>query len=450
MSKHDPLAIREKIAAKHAEAEAIVALAESEDRELTEQDHTQFDALVADIGKEDGDDSTGLYRELVRAEKLEALRLEMKTPAKAQSQELAAPEKPEYNIRSLGWQNVGALKAFKGPKAEQHAYEAGMWIKAAILKDRHAADWCRDNLVGFRAAQTEGTDSQGGYTVPDPLSDAVLEARDAVGVTPRISDRFPMTSDTLKIPTIVSGQTVQYPGEASAITASDVVWGQVALTAVKRAVLTKISWELINDSIVNMADRVASRAGYELGARMDVELVDGDGTSAYGGITGLVSGIGAAGVVTMSSGNTAFEDITLANLNAVAALLPDKFHVGASWLMNRAAFADAVQRLLYAAGGNTAGNIADGSGAQLFGYPINFTEAMPAEAADKFALFFGDFRQALVLGDRTAIDVTSSEHYAFNEDVLTLKLISRYDLEFHRAGDGSSAGAVVGLKTAAS
>ena len=448
MPKQDPLAIREAIADKHAAGQAIITLAENEDRELTDQDQEQFDNLLGEIGDDAGESSTGLYKQLHRCEKLETIRLALKAPAEP-APEAEAKDAP-VPVRSLGVNLSGPLRAFTGPTAEQDAYSAGMWLKAILLKDRPAADWCRDNGVGFRNAQTEGTNSEGGYTVPAPLSSAVLEARDAIGVTGRIAERFITTSDSLKIPTIVSGQTVQYPGEATAITASDVVWGQVSCAIVKRAVLTKISWELINDSVINVADRGASRAGYELGARQDQELVNGDGTSAYGSVTGLVSDLGAAGKVTMSSGNTAYEDVTLANLNAVAGKLPDRFHTGASWLMNRAFFAEAVQRLVYAAGGNTPANIADGSGAQLFGYQINFSEAMPAEAADKCACLFGNFRESIVLAERTGIDVMTSEHAYFAEDVLAVKLVSRYDINVHRPGDGSSAGGYVGLFTAAS
>lgn len=448
MPKHDPLAIREAIQEKAAAAEAIVQLAENESRDLTETDNDEFGALLTEIGVDDGDKSTGLYKQLHRAERLEEIQLALKAPVTNSPEPVA--EKPDPMVRSLGFSKSGPLRAFKGPGAEQEAYTAGMWLKAILLKDKPAADWCRDRGVGFSNAQTEGTASEGGYTVPDPLSDAVLEARDAIGVTGRISERFFTDSDTLKIPTIVSGQTVQYPGEATAITASDVVWGQVSCAIIKRAVLTKISWELINDSLVNVADRVASRAGYALGARQDEELINGDGTSAYGSVTGLVSDLGAAGKVTMSSGNTTYEDVTLANLNAVCGKLPDRFHTGASWLMNRAFFAEAIQRLVYASGGNTVQNVADGSGAQLFGYPINFSEAMPAEAADKTACFFGNFRESIVLAERTGIDVMTSEHAYFAEDVLAMKLVSRYDIQVHRPGDGSSAGGYTALMTAAS
>ena len=38
---------------------------------------------------------------------------------------------------------------------------------------------------------------------------------------------------------------------------------------------------------------MASRAGYELGLRQDQELVNGDGTSAFGSVSGLLADLGA-------------------------------------------------------------------------------------------------------------------------------------------------------------
>ena len=441
----NPLQIREKISEKHAQAQAIVALAEEEARELTDQDQRQFDALLAEIGEDKGEQSTGLYKDLYRTERLEAIQLAMAKPAnKPEAVEAAAkPEEEEYNIRSLGFVDTGPLKAFKN---EKDAYTAGMWIKATLARDKAAAQWCRDRGVGFRGAQTEGTDSQGGYSVPDVLESTVLQVRNQVGILGEIAQVIPMTSDVMKVPTLVSGQSVQYPDEAASITASDAVWGNVTCTAKKRAVLTKISWELINDSVVNVADIIASRAGYQLALAADDELVNGDG-SGYGGVTGLIDKIGAGGTVTSSSAT--FDGVTLAELNTLAGTLPDAYHEGASWIMGRAFFAGCVQRLVYAAGGNSSLNMVDGTGSQLFGYPIRFISAMPSEAVSIFGCFFGQFEQSVILGQRTGIDVMTSEHAYFAEDVLAVKLISRYDTQVYR-GDGAAANGFVGLKTAAS
>ena len=117
--------------------------------------------------------------------------------------------------------------------------------------------------------------------------------------------------------------------------------------------------------------------------------------------------------------------------------------------MGRAMFAGGVQRLIYAAGGNTAMNIADGTGAQLFGYPIYFSDNF-TEAVSEFALFFGNFAMGSVLADRQGIEIASSQDYAFNQDSLAIRVTSRYDLVNFDVGSGADPGSYIGLKLAAS
>ena len=440
MPAMNPLAIREQISDKHNQAQAIVDLAEQEARELTPEDKTQFDALMANIG-EDSDAPSGLYADLRRAEKLEALSLEL---ARKQKPEPAEAPKEEFNIRSLGNQNIGPLRAYK---SEETAYKAGMWLRAVFAKDARAQQWCQDRGIGFRGAQTGDVASGGGYTVPDPVSEGVIEARNAIGVARQVCDVYPASSDSLSIPKLTAGQTVQYPDQADAITESDTTWGNVACTIKRRAVLTLISNQLLADSVVNMADRVASRAGYELGLREDTEFISGTGAAGFGGVSGLKNGPSAGG--TVDAAGTTYAAVTLAELNTVAGTLPDKYHSGASWIMSRAMFAKGVQRLLFAQGGTTVAETTDGTGAQLFGYPIYFTDNF-TEAVSEFALFFGNFFMGSVIADRQGIEIASSQDYAFNQDCLAIRVQARYDLKNHDVGSGSEAGSYIGLKLAAS
>jgi len=75
---------------------------------------------------------------------------------------------------------------------------------------------------------------------------------------------------------------------------------------------------------------------------------------------------------------------------------------------------------------------------------------MPASAASKFGVFFGNFNAGVVMGDRQGVEIASSADYAFNLDVMTLRLTARYDLAVHEAPGASSTGAFAGIKTAAS
>jgi HK97 family phage major capsid protein len=210
--------------------------------------------------------------------------------------------------------------------------------------------------------------------------------------------------------------------------------------------MTQISNELIADALVNVMDDIAAEAGHALAYQMDKELILGDGTGTYGSVTGLVSGVAAGNTVTLASTKTAFTDITLADLHSCVSKVGEKFFQESqmAWIMLRSTYAEVVQQLVYAAGGNTVDSITGGQRPALFGYPIFFTDHMPASAASKFGVFFGNFAEAAVMGDRQGVEVATSADYGFNLDVMTVRLTSRYDINVHEND------AYAGIKTAAS
>ena len=444
--------LRDKIAELQDEAQALVNLAIEEDRDLTDDEKQRVDVIFDTVGQTaDGNDkASGLRADEDRMIRLEAEKQRIAAARAERNVEVNEPtvtdEKPKWFAAPRRHKN---LKAFKGPNAEKHAYDSGQWVKANVLGSRESVQYCRENGLFIKGAATEGTDSQGGFLTPSPLSDAIVDVRELYGAARSICRVVPMTSDALNIPKRSSGLTVYYPGEATAITESDKVWATIALAPVKRSTLTKISNELIADAVINVADDIALEIGRALGVREDAELILGDGSGSYGSVTGLGHSLGAGGTYELSSGETAWSDVTLAHLHAQVGTLPEKYVPNASWLMSRAFFSQVVQKLMYAAGGNTVADVASGSGAQLFGYPINFSDQMPASGAGVVAAYFGDFEGAVALGDREGVDVAFSSEYYFNQDCTGARGSSRYDINVHGAG-GSSADAYVGMFTAAS
>lgn len=366
--------------------------------------------------------------------------------------------RPQAQVISNGHRDgekQAVANAFQGDQGQFHAYAAGMQLLASGGLP-YAENFCRDNgLVYYyqgrevRNDQSGGTDAAGGYTVPDPLSSEVIEFRNATGIARRVCEVWPMVSDTLRIPKLVSGQTVYYPAENASITKSDTAWAQPQLTAVKRATLTQMSTELDEDNIVQFANRIVSRAAYELAWREDIEFIQGDGTSTYGNVSGLQDAVGAGGGVTASGGTWA--DITSSDLSAVAALLPDRHHDSASWICSRAFFHSVIEPLVLAQGGSTGSEMSGGAGRSLFGYPVNFTEAMPTSTGlSQKCLFFGNYNDGCAVGSRRAITVARSEHAAFENDALMFRLTSRYDILCHSVSWADSANeCVVYLVTAA-
>jgi len=434
-------AIREQIVELRANMSALIKMAEDDTRDFTPEEQVAFDAWLSILG-EDGETKTGLFAEQAKSDKFDTVKasLAIDTPGHQ------IPNTPNrITPRATGYKT----RAFRGENAQEDCYKSGMWLKAVVFKDEAARAWCNDNGVPVvRGAQTGSTDTQGGFLVPTPLAQAIIDVRDEFGVARDLCERVPMTSDALNYPKRTSGVTVYYPAQAAAITASDIVFANVALAVVKRATLTKVANELINDSPFNVADFVAMDAGQAIASAGDDEWINGDGTSTWGGEEGLLDQIHADQKTNLTSTNTAFTDIVLADFNTLMGDLGNKYFQHApSWLMRRGTYSTVCQKLMYAAGGDTTESLAGMPGPTFMGYPVNFSDHMPVSAVSTCACLFGSFSASTVIGDRDDIGVAASEEYAFDEDVTTVRAISRYDIAVH---DVASGGAIVGIYTAAS
>ena len=425
--------IRERIVEMQEQMQAVIANAEDLNRELTEDEGEEIDAILEEIENK-------LRPRESRMEKVEAEKQRIalaQKPAVAVQASTSLPAVPKSHRK---------LKAFDN---EQDAYRAGLWFKAAFLNDSEASRLCKD--YGILNTAVEGTDSAGGYLVPTELSDAIVAIRSRGGVARQLCKVVGMGSDVLNIPKVTAGLTVDYPAEAAAITDSDQTWGVITATATKRAIISKVANELLHDSVINVIDDLAVAIGNAFAVREDAELINGDGSASYGSVTGLIDTLHTGGTVDMSSGNTAFSDITLADLNGLVGTMPDKYYGSAepAWLIGRVAWASNIQSLVYAAGGNTLADLASGAAPQLFGFPVYISDQMPADAVSTFAAFFGNFDAGCLIADRMGIDISVSEEAYWANDITAVKGVTRYDIQVHDVG-GSSAGAVVGLKTAAS
>ena len=425
--------IRERIVEMQEQMQAVIANAEDLNRELTEDEGEDIDAILEEIENK-------LRPREARMEKVEAEKQRIalaQTPVVAVQASTSMPAIPKSHRK---------LRAFD---SEEDAYRAGLWFKAAFFNDKEASRLCND--YGILNTAVEGTDSLGGYLVPTELSDAIVAIRSRGGVARQLCKIVGMGSDVLNIPKVTAGLTVDYPAEAAAITASDQTWGVITATAKKRAIVSKVANELLHDSVISVIDDLAVAIGNAFAVREDAELILGDGSAAYGSITGLVDGMGAGGTVDMASGNTAFSDITLADLNSLVGNMPDKYYGSAepSWLISRVAWASNIQSLVYAAGGNTLADLASGADPQLFGFPVKISDSMPVSAVSTYAAFFGNFDAGCLIADRMGIDISVSEEAYWANDITAIKGVTRYDIQVHDIA-GSSAGAVSGLKTAAS
>lgn len=439
------------------DAEAIINVAQKESRDLTAAEESELSALTAK--------DTGLIA--VKAKEIEVATARLnerkalalsRQQANAYGNPLATIEDGRKDADIRIFVRTAPLKAYKGEGAEKRALIAGMWLRAVTAgakrqRDERAEQFCESHGIPLFATQTEGTATAGGYLVPEPLSQAIIDVRAQVGVARRLCDVQPMTSDSLAIPKRTGGLTVYAPGEGNTVTTSDPTWGRVNLIAKTRAVATQISQELQDDALISVVDHATSEMAYALASNEDGELINGDGSGTYFGVQGLLSKIGSAGVSTAATGHDTWPELDATDIANWFGLLPDKYRVRGQLAIVCSSnfYHTALLRLLMAAGGNTiaslqAGDVAD---AMFMGYPCYFTDKMPrATAAATVSALLINTMQAAIIGDRVGVRMGMSAEFAFLDRVLTLLADVRYDINVHEPGDSSNAGAYVALKTA--
>ena len=426
-------------------------------RDLTVEEAAEIDDLLNQHMAMESDE--------VRAKAFESARVEAATKranaVRPEPPSLKSGHEPEKKTVPAIPKYHGTYRAFAGPDADKEAYEAGQLVIATMapgdpqynLTERKKTAWqyCVDHGMIRADAQTADDADKGGYLVPDGFSRAIIRVVDSVGIARQVADVIPLETETLTMSKRATGVTVYAPAEAATITTSEMTWKPLALAVTDRATLTRVSVKLLRSAVTNIADRIAEEIGFAAAFQQDNEFINGDGTSTYFGETGLVSGIGSAGVFTPAAGQSTWLLLTLASYNQTMALLPSKYWQSPSWITSPAHYNTTMVRLAAAAGGNTIQTVEGGATRPSFlGYPVLFTDQMPtATAVSTTSALFGNYRAAAIIGDRVGISIASSSEVYFASGEVAIRGMWAYDILVHEPGDASDAGAYVGLSTSA-
>jgi HK97 family phage major capsid protein len=335
-------------------------------------------------------------------------------------------------------------------EANWKAYAWGQWGRS-IMGNRKAAEWVKNNLK----AQSEGTTTAGGFTVPDPLSSELIYLREQFGVARQNCRIYPMSSDVLNVPNATASTTVYYPGENTAITDSQLTFAQVNLVAKKPSVLTQVSKELAEDSIIDFGATLARDMAYVL-AKEEDRVVFNNAVDSTSGLDGILYAIyssnatkaNIASLQVFTTGQTITYSPTLANLKGMVAKLPT-YAANAKWFMHREIWYNAIAPLLDALGGNSIMDIQNAYGPtpMLYGYPVVFVQNMQKTlAASTPYILLGDLSMGTAFGDRRTVTIEVSDQRYFVEDALAFKATERFAFKAFDIGnvDATAANRVPG------
>ena len=145
-----------------------------------------------------------------------------------------------------------------------------------------------------------GTDSEGGYLVPDEFERTLVEALQEENLFRQLATIITTSSGDRKIPVVASKGSASWVDEEGVIPESDDAFGQVVIGAYKLATMIKISEELLNDSIFNLEQYIAREFARRIGAKEEEAFFVGNGTGKPTGIFNATGGA-ALGVTAASS-----------------------------------------------------------------------------------------------------------------------------------------------------
>ena len=362
-----------------------------------------------------------------------------------------APEVKEErseNVRIEAVPFSGRLRAFENAK---DAYSVGMWFKAKS-GDADAKRWCQDHGVESRAQGSTGS-TTGAAFVPDVLSSTVIRLVDQYSAFAQNATNVVMPSDVLLFPRRTAGATAYWINENAAITASDPTSNQVTLTAKKVTGAVTIASELLQDSIVSIADWIAAELALTLsnaveeaawsGNPSNAPAVAGLVTSHTGGLLAGSAATYAASLVT-AAGDTP-DEVTKANLLAMMAAVPQHSRQGAKWFCSPFFFATCMQNLDLAQGGSV--GLSQGMGPTFLGSEVVLTDRLPSGADSTGAIMalYGNMANSSYYGIRQAIEIASSDQVNFLSDQTVIRAVARVAITHANLGTDTVAGPMIGL-----
>ena len=165
----------------------------------------------------------------------------------------------------------------------------------------------RKNFYDVENALQVGTDSEGGYLVPDEFEHTLVEALEEENFFRSIATVIKTSSGDRKIPVAATKGTASWIDEEGAYPESDDSFGQVSIGAYKVATMLKVSDELLNDSVFDLEAYISKEFGRRIGAKEEEAFFTGDGKGKPTGIFNAAGG--ASDGVTTAAANITFDDV---------------------------------------------------------------------------------------------------------------------------------------------
>ncbi len=311
-------------------------------------------------------------------------------------------------------------RPFRDPQEESE--ETNTWL--ARKSNAPNAPMSRKDLV-------ESIGASGGFLVPvefRPELIAIVYEQNPIRERATV---IPMRRRQVQVPSLdqtgtTSGATRQHGGiaaswteEATAKAETQPSFRQINLVAHKLVCYTEISDELLADEAIGLVGFLQGENGFGGAIRWEEEYTFLQGTGA-GQPLGVINAGGTVQVAAQAANAVAPLDL----FNMLEAHVPGQDPI---WHINRGVMSDILN--LNGPAGNPSyifiQNATERPSMTLFGYPVHWTEKLPALGTSGSVLLAN--WSWYYIGDRQQLTIDSSMHYRFQYDLTAWRAVHRVD-----------------------
>lgn len=347
------LELREKRAKSWEAAKAFLDTKRGTDGIVSAEDTATYEKMEADV--------VALGKEIDRLEKQEALDRELSKP---------------LNTPLTGKPIFQGMES-KGGRASAE-YQKAFW-NAMRTRSGEGLDPVIKNALQI------GTDTEGGYLVPDEFERTLIEALDEENIFRKLANVISTSSGDRKIPVVASKGTASWIDEEGAIPESDDSFGQVSIGAYKLGTMIKVSEELLNDSVFNLENYIAREFARRIGNKEEDAFFTGDGS---GKPTGILAATGGAQIGVTAASATA---ISIDEILDLFYSLKSPYRNKSVFVMNDATI-KAIRKLKDDQGQYIwQPSLQAGTPDTILNRPVYTSSYVPTIAASAKSIIFGDF-----------------------------------------------------------
>ena len=373
------LELREKRAKAWDAAKQFLDAKRGADGMLSEEDTATYDKMEQDV--------MNLGKEIERLERQVAIDAEL---SKATSTPLTG--KPGAKM--------GKDEKEKSGRASDE-YKGSFWNAMRV----------KAPMPSVLNALQEGTDSEGGYLVPDEFERTLVEALEEENVFRTLAHVIRTSSGDRKIPVVASKGSASWVDEEGAYQESDDAFSQVSIGAYKLGTMIKVSEELLADSVFDLEAYISKEFARRIGAREEESFFNGDGK---GKPLGILAAAGGAEVGVTAASATA---ITADEVIDLFYSLKAPYRKNAVWVLNDATVKQ-IRKLKDSTGQYLwQPSLVAGTPDTILGRPVKTSAFMPTAAAGAKTIAFGDFKYYWIADRQGRTFKKLSELYAANGQV---------------------------------